>query len=106
MIQTVNSNDFHNAFNAIRPNNFTYEGLNRLFEYFEEIENDTGEAIELDVIAICCEYQESTIPEIIEAYDIEIDYERNIYMQVMDFLEKHTSVVGDTEVNTIVFQQF
>lgn len=102
MIKTINLNDFRNEFEAIRPNNFTYEGLEILFNFFEEFEDD----IELDVIAICCDYQESTIPEIIDAYDIDIDYERNVYMQVMDFLEKHTCVIGDTSVNTIVFQQF
>ena len=41
-----------------RPDHFSYDGLIALWEYFEEYEEDTGEEIDLDVIAICCEYYE------------------------------------------------
>lgn len=41
-----------------RENNFSHEGLNALYDYFTDIEDETGEEIELDVIAICCEYTE------------------------------------------------
>jgi len=39
-------------------NNFSYEGLTALFEYIEELEDDIGEEIEFDMIALCCEYSE------------------------------------------------
>ncbi len=58
MKQTINEYQFTEAFKRIRPNNFSYEGLKALFEWFEELENDTGEEMELDVIAICCEFTE------------------------------------------------
>jgi len=35
-----------------RKTNFSYEGLEILFEYLEELEESTGEEIELDVIAL------------------------------------------------------
>ena len=41
-----------------RKNQFSYEGLQALFEYFEELEDSTGETIDFDMIAICCEYTE------------------------------------------------
>jgi len=41
-----------------RKNQFSYEGLQALFEYFEEYEDSTGETIDFDMIAICCEYTE------------------------------------------------
>ena len=41
-----------------RENNFSWEGLAALFEYLEGIEEGTGEEIELDVIALCCDYTE------------------------------------------------
>ena len=41
-----------------RRENFSYNGLKALYEYFEQYEEDTGAEIELDVIAICCEYTE------------------------------------------------
>ena len=39
-------------------NNFSYEGLTALFEYIEELEDDIGEEIEFDMIALCCDYSE------------------------------------------------
>ena len=39
-------------------NNFSYEGLHALFEYLEDYEDDIGEEIEFDMVAICCQYSE------------------------------------------------
>ena len=59
MKQSVNMYDFERAFkNFERMNNFSYDGLKALFEYLEDYEEDTGEEIELDVIALCCDYTE------------------------------------------------
>jgi hypothetical protein len=58
MYQTVNFNMFHDAFKAIRPDNFSYEGLKALFEHLEQYEEDSGVPIKLDVIALCCEFSE------------------------------------------------
>jgi hypothetical protein len=55
-----------------RKENFTYEGRKALYAYFEEYEESTGEEIELDVIAICCEYNEEHLSDIKKNYtDIE-----------------------------------
>ena len=64
----VSSYDFHRAFEELRSNNFSYNGLDALFEYFEEYEDSTDTEIELDVIAICCDFSESTVDEIINNY--------------------------------------
>lgn len=59
MYQTVNFHDFQAAFsNMNRGENFSYEGLEALFQYLEFLEEDTGQQTELDVIALCCEYME------------------------------------------------
>ena len=73
--QTVTESDFRDAFQAIRPDNFTYEGLGALYEYLEELSEDTGEDIELDVIAICCDYTEYSEDEAREEFDIDVDVE-------------------------------
>lgn len=52
-----------------RMDNFSYDGLRALFEYFENLEDDIGEEIECDVIAICCDFHEMTISEILVAYE-------------------------------------
>lgn len=58
MKQTVNQYDFCEAFKKIRPDNFSHTGLEALFEYLSDYEANSGEEIELDVIAICCDYTE------------------------------------------------
>ena len=73
--QTVTESDFRDAFQAIRPDNFTYEGLGALYEYLEELSEDTGEDIELDVIAICCDFTEYSENEAREEFDIDVDVE-------------------------------
>lgn len=59
MKQTVNFNGFCDAFERMgRNENFSYAGKRALFDYLEEFEQDTGEEIELDIVALCCEYSE------------------------------------------------
>jgi hypothetical protein len=59
MYTQVTRDDFHRAFRAIRPDNFSFEGLDTLFDFLEELEEDPGAGrIELDVIAICCDFCE------------------------------------------------
>ena len=55
----ISINDFQRAFiDANRGNQFSNEGLDGLYEYLTEFENDIGEEYELDVIALCVEYSE------------------------------------------------
>lgn len=58
MIAQVKKLEFIQEFQAIRPDNFSYDGLSALYDNFEEFENDTGENVSFDPIAICCEFSE------------------------------------------------
>ena len=59
MKQTIDMYQFERAFkNMGRGEQFSYEGLQALYLYLEEYEEDTGEEIELDVVALCCDYAE------------------------------------------------
>ena len=59
MKTTVSKSEFVKAFDDYnRSDNFSRAGLEALYDYFEGYEESTGEEIELDVIAICCEYSE------------------------------------------------
>jgi len=57
MKSTVSLSDFRDAF-QIRKENFSYEGLEALFNYLEDYEEGTDEEIELDPIAFCCDFCE------------------------------------------------
>ena len=54
MFMAVNVNLFCDMFNRVRPQQFSYEALKTLFEYYEEL----GENMEFDPVAICCEWAE------------------------------------------------
>ena len=58
MKKTVVREEFCDWFVEFRPNNFSYEGRLALFEMLENYESDTGEEIEFDPLAFCCEYSE------------------------------------------------
>lgn len=59
MKQTVCQSDFRDAFVRMgRKDNFSYNGLNALYEYLTDLEDDTGIENELDVIGLCCEWDE------------------------------------------------
>jgi hypothetical protein len=108
MIQTVNNSDFHYAFNRMdRGSQFSYEALNLIYEYLEQFEEQTGEQIELDVIAICCDYSEMTPSEVLDAYETEIDLNcDNLLDEVFEWLNNKSAAIGITQQGTIVFQQF
>ena len=70
MKQSINIYDFERAFKRHERENFSFDGLKALFEYLEDLESDIGEEIELDVIALCCEYAEyDSLKEYNDAYD-------------------------------------
>ena len=97
MKTTINRYQFERAFaDADRKDNFTYEGLGLLFDYFEEYEDSTGEEIELDVVAICCEYNEDDWSDIADNYSIEYENDTDGLDAVRKYLEENTTVVGET----------
>lgn len=73
MKQTVDFYDFKRSFEAIRPDNFSREGLSALWDYLEQYEEDCGTELELDVIAICCDFSEDSIQNIAASYEIDLE---------------------------------
>ena len=58
MKQTINFSQFCDGFPDTYKNNFSYEGKRALFDYLEQLEEDSDGLIEYDPIALCCEYTE------------------------------------------------
>ena len=69
MKRTVYFNDFERAFKgevgSDYATNFSFNGKRALFDYLLELEDDTGEEMELDIVALCCEYEEDSISYLI-----------------------------------------
>ena len=99
MKQTINFSDFRDAFQKIRPDNFSYEGQKALFEYLESLEED-GEEFELDVIAFCCDYTEYA-----SLYDFHKDYDEDDFPTIED-IEEHTTVIRFGNGSFIVNNDF
>ena len=73
IVKTFNEYDFINEFKACnRENHFSYQGLRILFESLEQIAIDCGINIEMDVIALCCEYNEDDMQTIIDDHNIDV----------------------------------
>jgi len=97
MKHTITKSDFHDAFrNYDRLENFSYEARELLFDYFEDIDED----MELDVIAICCEYYEYDLETVISEYRLEDDVEDMDEDEKLDFVREYlsdnTSLIGET----------
>ena len=98
MKTTVNRYDFKRAFaDAGRKDQFSYDGLTALFEYLEQLEQDTGEELELDVIALCCDYSEDTPEAIAANYSIDIEGmdEDGIVDAVREYLMDNGAYCGE-----------
>jgi len=93
MKKTVNFYDFRNAFLDIRPENFSFEGLRVLWEYFEEYENTTNIDIDFDPIGICIDFMECTISEALEEYDL----------SSVEELENETIVLTIPQTDRIIY---
>jgi len=112
MYQDINEYSFRDAFHRMdRGNQFSYEGLGILFNELEQYEVDTGEKIELDVIALCCDYSEMTAEEIQNAYGVEYDKdnESSLEEEIEDFLSANTWTLGAHKKDGktyYVFRQF
>ena len=104
MKQTINLSDFRSAFyNMDRKDNFSYEGLEVLFDYFEECDPD----YELDVIGLCCEFAEADPATIAKDYQIDVDGmdEQEVRDTVEEYLNENTILLGET-LNTFIYAQF
>ena len=90
--------DFREAFRTMgRAEQFSYEGLEILFDYLEQYEDDTGEELELDVVALCCDFYEDTVAEIARNYSIDLiecEDEDEQAEVVREYLEDNGAFVG------------
>jgi len=71
--EIVTEYTFIDAFrnSELRKDQFSYEALKELFEYYDNLAEDTGEPIQFDMVAICCEWSEyDSRKELEKAYDM------------------------------------
>ena len=106
MKQTINKSEFTAAFhNMDRKENFSYAGLIALYDYLTALEDDLGEELELDVIALCCDYSEHDLEDLQREYG---DYEGEQWEDMEEataWLEDRTTVIR-VDDDTVIIQVF
>lgn len=124
IVQTVDLPAFRQAFRDYnRTDNFSHEGLEALHEYLEELSEDIGEPVELDVIGICCDFAEYDSAEECaleygwdkpeqdideedpEFSETEEDYEERCEEEAKEWLRDRTTVLELSD-GGVVIQQF
>jgi hypothetical protein len=112
IVQTLDKSSFIDAFKqSSRKDQFSYEALEAIFDYLEDYSDSTGEPVELDIVAICCEWAEAHWEDIAREYSIDLndfaddtdDYNR--IEAVMQYLWDNTQAI-QLGNNVIVYQQF
>ncbi len=116
LIETINSSDLYNmACRMDRGNNFGYDGWLAIGDYLEQLSDDLGENIEVDIVGICCEYSmaESVSDwweECGDYSDINLDEweemdEEEKLEAIEEYLQDNTSIVCCDE-DCIIWQTF
>ena len=92
MIQTITKSMFRDAFQHTgRGDTFSYSGLGVIFDHLEEMDS----SLELDVISICCDFQEGSLTDILSEYGLE----------TLEQLQDRTMVL-EVDSETIIIQVF
>ena len=101
MYTRVTKDNFRNTFlTSDYKNLFSYNGLNALYDYFSELEDELCESIEFDLIAIAGEYSELTIKDLRDNYSINKD------INVIEYLQKNTIVIEIENSDSVIIQDY
>lgn len=74
LFMRMDAEDLQNQFDAYnRGDQFSREGIRQLFTYLDEMAENDDRNIELDVIALCCEYTESTTADVLSDYGVTLE---------------------------------
>jgi hypothetical protein len=94
--KTINTGyELLQEFQAYGRDYFTYEACEEIINYFDMFEED----VELDIIGLCCDFNESTIDDIRSDYNIDYDTD------VIEYLNENTYATQTVD-NKILYIAF
>ena len=99
-LSTTQAADMLMKFEAFGTCEDAYSLCYSMAEYLEEYEEDTGEELELEPVAIRCEYRALTLDEAQEQYDIGDD------VDTLEYLLAVTAVIETGIENTYIIAEF
>jgi hypothetical protein len=110
IVQTITSaSQFADMFKqSSRAGQFSYEALEAIYDYLEDYSRDTGEDVEFDVVAICCDWQEATWQEVADQYKVDLSdvEDEDKPDAVWDFLTDESAGAYRVSDGSFVFVQF
>ena len=116
LIEKISSSDlFHMACRMDRGDQFGYKGWNAIGDYLENLRDDLGEDIEVDIVGTCCDYSmaesiEDAWEQVVKFGNIDDEQweemdEKEKLDAIEEYLQDCTSVVI-CEENCIIWQAF
>jgi hypothetical protein len=98
IIETLNTQSqfAHRMMETEYKDNFSWAALYALFDYLD----DSCENIEFDACAFACDFNELTVDDIIDQYNVEIEEgadNADKLEAVREYLEENTSVIAELE---------
>ena len=111
MIYTeITKSSFIDAFKqSSRKDQFSYDALGAIYEYLEDYSQDLGENVELDIVAICCDWNEEGWEGIAKDHNIDLEGcedDQDKIEAVHDHLNYHTQCILLPDGESFVFVQF
>ena len=99
IVNYVSKSDFRDEFTKMnRENQFSYKGLNALYDYIEEYYQEADKPYELDVIELCCDFTEYDSLE-----EFNKDYNRE-YENIDDIVDDTVVIMVDN--TSFIIQNF
>lgn len=86
-----------------RADQFSDDALRMILEHFESMEEDTGERIQFDCVAICCEFTEyDTLRDAVAAYGDPEDF--HTAQSAADWLSDRSTLLFSGDWKTLDFE--
>lgn len=102
LVKTFDKYELKHEFERYGRDYFSYTACDYILDYFEDI----GENVELDIIALCCDFTEETAEYIKDNYsNIEEIAKADDIDELLDALSNYTWCV-ETEDNNILYMEF
>ena len=99
IVNYVSKSEFRDEFSKMnRKDNFSYEGLNALYDWLDEYYEEADKPYDLDVIEICCDFTEYDSLE-----EFNKDYNRE-YENIDDIVDDTVVIMVDN--TSFIIQNF
>ena len=103
LVKEITFNDFLEEFRRYeREDQFSYEAKKALFNYLNDLSDDMGQSIELDIIAICCDFTEY---DSIEEFNNDYSYTIGKDIDNMEDVQNYTIVIP-IDSQSFIIQDF